>query len=159
VDAIISSDSEDDDVEVEEPRGRSSRVLLEVDPLLDFIQRNCKCAKCGGGVALEEVTITLATSLKLHCLDQKECGFIDYMNKPAGADVDVGCKDNRERMTDYAVNVLYVLGLMSSGDGGKEAATVLGFLGLPTATSMETRSWRIIEDRISTTMRSLTKPY
>jgi hypothetical protein len=57
----------------------------------------------------------------------------------------------RERSTDYAVNVLYVLGFISSGDGGCEAAQVLGMHGLPNDTTMESRSFVTIEERISHT--------
>ena len=42
-------------------------------------------------------------------------------------------EDDYERVTDYAVNVLYVLSFLSCGDGGNEAARVLGLLGLPNA--------------------------
>jgi len=156
VDAVISSDSEESDLE-DKSKSRSVRVLLEINPLIDFVQRNCKCPKCQGVVAVEEVTTTLATSLKLSSLDQNGCGAIDHMTKPTAADVDLGCKDNRERMTDCAVNVLCVIGLLCCDNGGKEASTILGFLGLPTATSMETQSWRIIEDRISPAICSLTQ--
>ena len=43
------------------------------------------------------------------------------------------------------LNVLYVLGFMGCGDGGREAAHVLGFLGLPNSTTMETRTFQIVD--------------
>jgi hypothetical protein len=48
--------------------------------------------------------------------------------------------DNYERTTDYAVNVLYVLGFMSMGDAHTEAGRLLGLLGLPNDTTMERES-------------------
>ena len=73
--------------------------------------------------------------------------IIFYSKPPAG--VDIESANNRERSTDYAINILYVLGFISCGDGCTEAARILGLLGLPNDTTMETRSFGIIEDRIS----------
>ena len=82
------------------------------------------------------------------------CGYVDYSARPAPTDVP--CLDiNRERNTDYAANVLYVLGFLACGDGGKEAARVCGFLGLPGATWMESRSFTILEERIGCVVREL----
>ena len=53
--------------------------------------------------------------------------------------------DNRERNSDYAVNALFVLGFIASGDGGTEAARLNGLLGLPNSTHMDTRSFGGIE--------------
>ena len=41
------------------------------------------------------------------------------------------------RITDFAVNVLCVLGFLSSGDGGTEAARLLGMLGIANDATME----------------------
>jgi len=54
-----------------------------------------------------------------------------------------------ERNSDYAINMLYILGFMCSGDGGKEAERLLGLLGLPNSTTMEKRSFGIITRQIS----------
>jgi hypothetical protein len=51
-------------------------------------------------------------------------------------------------MSDYSLNVLYVLAFITCGDGGAEAAKLLGLLGLANDTTMETRSFQIIEERI-----------
>ena len=52
-------------------------------------------------------------------------------------------------MTDYTLNVKYVIAFLSCGDGSTEAARLLGFMGLPNDTTMETRSFSIIENRIA----------
>jgi hypothetical protein len=75
---------------------------------------------------------------------------------PATANVD-DKEDHYKRTTDYAVNVLYVLGFLSSGDGGAEASRLLGLLGLPNDTSMETRTFTKIESRLSTKLQKLSK--
>jgi hypothetical protein len=51
----------------------------------------------------------------------------------------------------------YVLGFISCGDGCTEAARVLGMLGLPNDTTMETRSFNIIEERISKHIEAVNK--
>jgi hypothetical protein len=61
--------------------------------------------------------------------------------------------DNYERMTDFAVNVLYVLGCISVGDGHTEAGRMLGLLGLPNDSTMMNRSFGMIEDRIGPFIR------
>jgi hypothetical protein len=47
------------------------------------------------------------------------------------------CKTEHKRLFDYAVNVLYVLGFLSVGDGASEAQRLLGLLDLPNLASME----------------------
>jgi hypothetical protein len=44
---------------------------------------------------------------------------------------------------------LYVLGIISNGSGSVEAGRLLGLLGLPNDTTMETRSFGTIEERIA----------
>jgi hypothetical protein len=62
---------------------------------------------------------------------------------------------NYERMTNYSVNVLYVLGLISVGDGSTEAGRMIGLLGLPSDTTMMNRSFGIIEERLGSFVREL----
>ena len=65
----------------------SSRVILEVDPLLDMIERNTLCKLCSGPVKVDVKNITLASTVKLFCLDKKSCGYLDHMRSPAVADI------------------------------------------------------------------------
>jgi hypothetical protein len=123
------------------------RVLLEVKAIVDTVAMHSRCKECGGPIDVSMKTVCLATKLIITCKDQK-CGYIHHSESPAEADL--GEKiDNRERTTDYAVNVLYVLGFITCGDGGAEAARMLGLIGLPNETTMETRSFQIVEERIS----------
>jgi hypothetical protein len=101
-------------------------------------------------------TITLATTITIQCGDE-ECGYVYNSPSPATANLHANRPDDRKRSTDYAVNILYVLGFISSGDGGVEAARILGLLGLPNDTTMETRTFPKIEDRISGKIQELSK--
>jgi hypothetical protein len=77
-----------------------------------------------------------------------DCGYIDHSDPPSSAQVGQQI-DDRERTTDYAVNVLYIIGFILCGDGGTEAARMLGLLGLPNDTTMQSRSFTLVEERIS----------
>jgi hypothetical protein len=156
-----SEDDSSDDEEIGARRKRkrktqkppASRVIVEVDALKETLEKNSRCVECGGHIVTELKTTCLATSILLACKDES-CGYIFRSQAPAGAGL--GNDDKRERTTDYAINVLFVLGFLSSGDGGSEAAKVLGMLGLPNDTTMEKRSYGIIEDRISRVIRETT---
>jgi hypothetical protein len=89
------------------------------------------------------------------CCKKDDCDFIDHMETPAPAKVGE-TTDERARSTDYAINALYVLSFISCGDGGTVAAHVLGLLGLPNDTTMQTRSCGIIEERLSPLILSVT---
>jgi hypothetical protein len=58
-------------------------------------------------------------------------------------------------MTDYLVNVLYVLGFIWVGDGSTEAGRQLGLLRLPNDTTMMNQSFGISEERLGRFVREL----
>jgi hypothetical protein len=140
----------DDDAE----KPPATRAILEVDPLKKIMERNCRCPECSGPMEMKVNTICLASSVMLCCKDE-DCGYIDHSDPPAPAKVGEST-DERQRSTDYAVNVLYVLSFLSCGDGGTEAARLLGLLGLPNDTTMHSRSFGIVEERMSPIIQSVT---
>ena len=143
----------DEDLDLSKPP--STRVIVEVEGLKKTFEKNCKCPNCHGNVLVTFRTICLATSIILQCKDPS-CGYIYYGDSPAQVTIEGDFVDKRERSTDYAINILYVLGFISCGDGCTEAARLLGLLGLPNDTTMETRSFGIIEDRICKHVHSVT---
>jgi hypothetical protein len=132
---------------------KATRVVLEVETLMETLEKYCRCEECGGHLKPEMKTICIATSIKLTCT---LCGFIHYCKPPASATVGDPEAVSRERNTDSAVNILYVLGLISVGDGCSEAGRLLGLLGLSNHTTMEGRSFTAIEERISPYIEELT---
>jgi hypothetical protein len=155
-DESYSSD-EDDDSESSESGGPAwdemkpehTRVIVETTALLEMVERNSICRECQGPVMAELQTVTLATSLVFKCCSEV-CSYIDYGCSPAPALLPQYQEDNRERNTDYALNILYVVGFIANGDGPREASRLLGMLGLPNNdTTMESRSFGTIEDRIA----------
>jgi hypothetical protein len=89
------------------------------------------------------------------------CGYIHNSHPPALADINTSHlfhrEDGRKRMSDLAMNLLYVIGFLSYGNGGTEAGGVLGLLGLLNDTTMERRSFTTIEERIAPSSKGLTK--
>jgi hypothetical protein len=99
-------------------------------------------------------TVCIASNIELVCSNM-DCSYICDFQRPIGTTIHAEDKHAYERMTDYAVNVLYVLGFISVGDGCTEAGRLLGLLGLPNDTTMANRSFGIIEQRIGTFVRKL----
>ena len=167
----LFGDSSSEEEEQEEPAGVDdpeeeltvlpaptsyARVLLEAGPLKEFMESHIRCLKCGSSVSMKYSHLTLATTYAVRC-NSGVCSFIAYSGTPQKASIPLPVGSNRiERNTDFAVNILYVLGFLTSGDGGKEASRLLGLLGLPRSTTMEGRSFPTIEHRIGPTLRELT---
>jgi hypothetical protein len=148
---------EEDDDEEEghgDKKPPASRVILEVKPLQELLAKNCRCPECEGPVEPTFSTTCLETSISLACCNE-ECGYLFYGDSPAVTDMNN--RDNRQRMSDYALNMLYVVGFLGCGDGGTEAGRLLGLLGLPNDTTMERRSFGIIEEKMSPVIKGLTK--
>jgi hypothetical protein len=130
-----------------------NRVVVEVEHI-DKAIASLACRDCGEAVKVSIKTVCLASSIGFECTNE-DCGFIYHPEAPAGTTIHLARGDNFERSTDYAINVLYVIGFMSMGDGPTEAARQLGLLGLPNDTTMKSRSFNIIEGRIGPIIRDL----
>jgi len=127
-----------------------SRSIFDLDGLKALLERNIACGTCNSAVNVTFPTCCLASGVKVACTDPF-CMFVDAC-RPAMADMPVnenGGSALIERQTDYAINILWVLGFLTSGDGGTEAGRLMGLLGLPHSTSMQKRFFSSIESRIS----------
>jgi hypothetical protein len=158
LDPAITADSLQEDEEtavvVAVKKPTHSRVILEVSQLQQAFERY-PCPKCSEHLELKLRTVCIASSIELIC-NNKECTYQSSFNRPSPTTMHADDKYNSyERMTDYAANVLYVLGLISVGDGATEAGRMLGLLGLPNDTTMMNRSFGIIEERVSRFVRTL----
>ena len=82
------------------------------------------------------------------------------MSPPCGSNVplaeDAG-SEKIKRNTDFALNALYIISFIASGDGGTEAARLLGMLGLPNSTTMQSRSFGNIERMLSPAIQEYTE--
>jgi hypothetical protein len=135
------------------PKPENTRVLLEMNQLRTVFNQ-VGCPQCGSSIALKVRTVCIATSIGLEC-SKESCDFFYHPEQPAPTTIHLEQDDNFERTTDYAINVLYVLGFISMGDGPTEAGRLLGLLGLPNDTTMESRSFGIVEERIGFFIRVL----
>jgi hypothetical protein len=154
--AVEEEEEEAPIVVVARKKPPATRAIVEVAQLTAAFAKFSVCPECHGSMDMAMKTICLASSITLKCCDE-DCGFVYYGDPLAKAGHRENARDNRERSTYYAINVLYVLGFLSVGDGCKEAARLLGLLGLPNDTTMESRSFTIIEGRIGLAIRNLTK--
>jgi hypothetical protein len=152
VEEATEADPEED---AKAPKPEHTRVIVEVAQLEEAF-KNRPCPNCGAELALDLPTMCLATSIRLVCNDI-DCSYVCDFAKAKGTTIHLNDRGKYERMTDYAVNVLYVLGFISIGDAHTEAGRLLGLLGLPNDTTMMNRSFSIIEERIGPFIRQVSK--
>ena len=131
-----SSETDDDEWLKKAP---TTRVIVDVDSCKAFMEKSCICQKCNGPVSILFQTTCLATNIMMSCRTSS-CGFVCYSEAPAQVELEEDA-DKRERSTNYAINVLYVLGFISCGDGCTEAARILGLLGLLNDPTMEFQNY------------------
>ena len=128
-----------------------TRVIIEVNVSQALVNDYLKpCPTCGRStLAISFPTTCVASGCLISCLHEF-CTFA-ALAPPAVSNVplDSHASDKVKRNTDHAANILFVLGFVASGDGGTEAARVLGLLGLPNSTTMQSRSFGTIEKQIS----------
>ena len=159
-----SEDSDDDDddficKEVSE-KPSESRVMLEVESTRKFVLDLCnlkECPTCKSPIDVDFKTVTITTNLGLKCLNP-DCDWCMHSDPCATTTLHENKEDetDHKRMTDHALNVLFILSFVMMGDGGTEAGKLLGLLGLPNDTTMEKRSFSMIEDRLIDTIAEIT---
>ena len=134
-----------------------TRATFEIAAVRSVLERHTKpCPKCQSKLEFEFPTCTLATGIRTSCSNEF-CSFVE-VERPAAADAPLDENAGScliERNTDCAINVSHVLGFMSCGDGGSEAAKILGLTGLPRPTTVQKRSFPTIEGRTSATIHNL----
>ena len=133
---VTPSDDELSSQEAPTPTSKPThtRVILEVSQLEQVFQ-NFPCPECGGDLELTLQTVCIATHIQFSC-NNKECSYVSSNDKPCTTTMHSEDRGDYERMTDYAINVLYVLGFISMGDAHTEGGRLLGLLGLPNDTTM-----------------------
>jgi hypothetical protein len=120
-----------------------SRSIIENSSLSQLIQENTVCRKCRlvGHLSLKFPSIGVTTIPRLVCgmcrttytASAQETGLERALNGSA-------------KVTDYAANILYVVGFLTSGDGGTEAQKVLALLS---AHSMEKNTFNKAERAVT----------
>lgn len=119
-----------------------------------IMERHIHCPDCGSAVKVSFPSKMIATTVRLDCTDLS-CGFVD-VEKPmvASPTLPEGSR-NIKRNSDSAINILFVIAFLSKGDGGTEAAHLLGLLGLPNSTTMDGSSFGSIEKQVGPRMRRI----
>jgi hypothetical protein len=96
-----------------------TRVIIEVSQLAEVFE-GYTCPKCDAKLELNLRTVCIATSIELMC-NTEGCFYVRNFSRPSVTKIHKQEQRQYERITDYAVNVLYVLGYVSVGDGHTEA--------------------------------------
>ena len=120
-------------------------------------EEHLKCPKCDSGTAVLFPTICIvATGMRLECKNKQLCTYA-ALSPPSQAEHVLVDNEggSRTRNSDYALNVLFVLSFISSGDGGMEASRLCGLLGHPNNTTMQSRSFGNIEEQMSKAIQDL----
>ena len=128
----------------------SSSIIMERKPLADLMEAHMFCPICNDPVVVSFPTIGIMSGCRVQCTNEL-CSFVK-IDRPSRAEVTLPEGSGSPliaRTTDYAGNVLFVTAMLACGSGGKEAERALGFLGLPNSTTMEKRTFPLIEERIS----------
>ena len=145
--------------DLSEERPTPTRMIVEVNQVKRLLEEFSSCRVCGGPLEcnLSAKGYGLATKIEMSCLDRK-CSFVHHGERPAATKIhendDKMCGD---RLTDYAVNCIYVLAFLACGDGPSEAEKLLGLLGLPNDTTMGSTTFKRVEQRIGPLIWRLTQ--
>jgi hypothetical protein len=114
-----------------------TRGIFELVDSLSELINTLKCP-CGGSISTEYASTGCNISAIVRCLGKK-CG-INYQTGHQITSLNTHQEKNRNRLSDYALSVLFVLAHISSGDGGTEAQRLISFLDLPGGPSMMKKS-------------------
>ena len=139
-----SSEGEEDDNEY-------CRFITEVQAVKDLFHESAVCRQCKkGGLKVEFKSYLLGTSIVTKCSNCfTQCSSdVQRTTIPSTSHL---------QLSDYAVNCLFVLAMMLSGDGGTEAAKILGLLDLPRSASIDRSAFPTVETVICREVISLTE--
>ncbi len=118
------------------------RMIIEPAAVNAVVKEKAMCRKCRGVLEMTFKLVGISANPVLSC---QRCD----MNKTESvATTSIQGKTRHGRLTDAAINVLFIISFISSGDGGVEAQRLLGLLDLPNATSMEKSTFSKVEKQI-----------
>ena len=122
-----------------------ARIVIERDNVQGLLNNAAICRKCKKGqLIFSTKDIGIASLPSIEC---NKCKVV-YSEKLTATEY-IDKKTNHDTLTDYSINVLYVLGFLTVGDGGSEAQRLLGLCDLPNYTSMEKKTFSRIEQTIA----------
>ena len=120
----------------------ATRSIIDNCALSDLVEKSAVCRFCHGELKLSfQETVGIATLPRITCSSDDCCDVSG--GKLPGANFQKG--KTKAKLTEFAINVQFVMSLMACGDGGTEAARILAFLNLPNSTTMGTCTFAKIE--------------
>jgi len=140
---VVPSDEEEAEVVRPPSEPDPTRVIIDKRIVSDLVEKNAICRFCSGELELcFKHTVGVATLPRLTCCSEG-CTNHEVSQLP-GTGFKPGAGHNF-RVVQFAINIQFVLAFLASGDGGAEAARVLGFMNLPNATTMPHNNFAKIE--------------
>ena len=91
-----------------------------------MIETNCKCKVCDSPVVLHQVTMGIATNLHLQCLPSLPDAKV-YSSKISPDCIQKSWVDSA---SNYIINYLLIVAMMSLGLGMESVVTFLALLGI-----------------------------
>jgi hypothetical protein len=124
---------------------KPARCILSTDNIQELISEAAVCRFCRRkSLSFTVENVGIASIPSIRCLScERDC--VEALPETTNFTE----PSSQRRLTDYAANVLFVLGFLSVGDGGREAQRLLGLLDLPNLTSMESKTFMRIEKEIA----------
>ena len=129
---------------------KASCSTVENQPFIDLIADNCVCRHCGGRLELKFKSIGLATTQLLSCSGCKLMCASDIERTTL-------LRGKHPRTSDFSVKCQCVAACVASGDGGSEAARMLGLLDLPNCPVMEKFAFPKVEFTVSGNLQEASK--
>jgi len=120
------------------PKGRKTTSLMRTRATFEAeairsLESYLVCPTCQSSIEVETPTVGIASGIRLKCRNDF-CSFL-HIKRPQSTNFDLPASAGSPlitRTTDFAVNILFVLSMLCSGDGPTEAGRVIGWCGLPT---------------------------
>ena len=136
-----------------------TRFIGELEALRQLMKESSVCRSCKKGTLTVTLdTVCLATSINTRCSHCDTLCASDILGASDGkAEAGSPSLKGHCKSTDYAVNNLFVLAMMLSGDGGTESGRVMGLLDLPNHSSMSKSTFADLESRLAPLIIELTK--
>lgn len=128
----------------EEP-ALASRSIVDNESLVNLVDASAVCRCCHGQLELTLPTVCVASLPQLQCVNPN-CELQTTKSVPSSTGIPQA--GSWQTMTQYAINVLFVLSFIACGDGGVEAARFLGFLAIGKVASMAKSSFSDIERKL-----------
>ena len=126
----------------------NNNYIVDVEALQSSLESNLVCKKCQSSISMKYSSIGLATELLFTCKNNHTFNIYPSTCRTLHKTKKNGSKQIQERASWYAINVQYVMSILSSGNGPRDSSTISSFLGFPSATNFGSSTFSAVEQEI-----------